>query len=91
MRFKDRVVIVTGGSRGIGRAISKSFAAEGAHVIVNYFSDEKAAQSLAEEVKSDGHSITVLKGDVGVRLILRLKVGKMLPKEIGPKLFPTIA
>jgi len=64
MQFKDRVVIVTGGSRGIGRAISKGFAAEGAHVIVNYFSDEEAAQSLSEEIKSDGYSITTLKGDV---------------------------
>jgi 3-oxoacyl-[acyl-carrier protein] reductase len=78
MRFKDRVVIVTGGSRGIGRAISKAFATEGAHVIVNYFSDEEAAQSLTEEIKSGGHSITALKGDVSSTS----QVNKMLQEVV---------
>ena len=64
MRFRDKVVIVTGGSKGIGRAISKCFSAEGAHVIVNYSSDDDAAQSLTEELRSNDCSILTLKGDV---------------------------
>ena len=64
MRFNNKVVIVTGGSRGIGRAISKQFSDEGANVIVNYSVDEEAAQSVAEAAKSDGRNIITLKGDV---------------------------
>ena len=64
MRFKEKVVIVTGGSRGIGGALSKRFAAEGAHVIINYGSDDVAAKSLADEIRSNGHSAVTFKGDV---------------------------
>ncbi len=64
MRFKDKVVIVTGGSRGIGRALSRGFAAEGAHVVINYSSDDAAAKSLADEIRGNGQSAVILKGDV---------------------------
>ena len=64
VRFKDKVVIITGGSRGIGRTLSKSFAAEGAHVVINYASDSAAAQALADEIRSRGQSAVTFKGDV---------------------------
>jgi 3-oxoacyl-[acyl-carrier protein] reductase len=43
MEFKDKRVIVTGGTRGLGKAIALSFAREGAWVGVNYSSDDKSA------------------------------------------------
>lgn len=50
----DQVVLVTGGSRGIGRAISQLMARAGAHVVINYQSAQEAAQALAEEIRAGG-------------------------------------
>ena len=47
MRLKDKVALVTGASRGIGRGISEIFAEEGAHVCVNYTANAKAADEVA--------------------------------------------
>jgi len=54
MRLKDQVAIVTGGSRGIGRAIVKALAAEGARVACIYRGSHQAAETLAQEVQSSG-------------------------------------
>jgi 3-oxoacyl-[acyl-carrier protein] reductase len=61
MEFKDKIVVVTGGTRGIGRAISIRFAREGAQVFAAYLNNDEAAASLAVEFPG---SITPLKGDV---------------------------
>lgn len=59
-----KYALVTGGSRGIGRAISEKLAAEGYHLIVNYRSnDEEAHQTLAA-IKSNGGAGELLKFDV---------------------------
>ena len=49
-RLRDRVAIVTGASRGIGRAIAVALAAEGANVVVNYTNSSDVAQQLAAEL-----------------------------------------
>jgi 3-oxoacyl-[acyl-carrier protein] reductase len=52
MDFDGRIAVVTGGSKGIGKAISLAFCGRGATVIANYASDQRAAQKLAEEAAS---------------------------------------
>lgn len=69
----DRVALVTGGSRGIGRAISLALAAHGAKVAINYASNAAAAEETAQAIGGEGAAIT-LAGDVsepatGVKLI----------------------
>jgi glucose 1-dehydrogenase len=49
--LKDRVVLVTGGSQGIGAAICRSMAACGAHILVNYHNNQLMAEALVEELK----------------------------------------
>lgn len=56
--------LVTGGTRGIGRAISLRFAQAGANVIANYAHNEEAAQSLAAEASASGAPIDLCRGDL---------------------------
>ena len=64
MQLKDRVVIVTGGTKGIGRAISLLLAEEGARVVVNFSRDVEAAENLMNEAKSKRLGIGLFKADV---------------------------
>jgi len=64
MRLADRVAIVTGSSRGIGKAIAKLFAQEGARVVVNYSKSEKEALAVVDEIKREGGKAIHLQADV---------------------------
>ena len=52
--LKDKVAVVTGAGRGIGREIAKTFAGYGAKVVVNFNGSEERANSLVEEIKAEG-------------------------------------
>jgi len=65
MSLKGKVALVTGGSRGIGRAISLKLAAEGADVIINYFRRRETAESAAREVEKLGVRAHIIKANVG--------------------------
>ncbi|MRR06286.1 MAG: 3-oxoacyl-ACP reductase FabG [Deltaproteobacteria bacterium] len=64
MEFSGKIVVVTGGTRGIGRAISLRFAQQGAQVTAAYLSNDVAARSLVEEASGLPGEIRVLKADV---------------------------
>src|SRR5262245_39314678 len=60
----DRVALVTGGSRGIGRAVVALFASCGAHVVVNYVSDEAAAAATMKMAHEHGVKALAIRADV---------------------------
>src|SRR5687767_14716600 len=64
MRLKGRTALVTGGSRGIGRAIAIALAEEGADVAVNYVSSEGAARDVVESVQKMGRKAVLAQADV---------------------------
>lgn len=66
MLLAGQNALVTGASRGIGRAIALRFAAEGANVIVNYIEDEKEADSVVHEIRSRGRRAEKVRADIGV-------------------------
>ncbi|MCE5220670.1 MAG: SDR family oxidoreductase [Clostridium sp.] len=63
-KLSGKVALITGASRGIGRAIAIEFAKQGASVIINYSSDDEGAKETLEEVKKvNGYGI-IIKGDI---------------------------
>lgn len=64
MRFRDRAILVTGASRGIGAAIAAAFAAEGGLVIVNYRENHAAAEAVADRCRALGGQALAVAADV---------------------------
>jgi 3-oxoacyl-[acyl-carrier protein] reductase len=64
-RLDGKVAIVTGGSRGIGRACAEALAAQGATVVVNYVKGEAAAKEVVEGIVSRGGKAEIAAFDVG--------------------------
>ena len=64
MKLEGRTALVTGASRGIGRAIAIALAEEGADVAVNYVSSEHAAKEVAERIRALGRRALLAQADV---------------------------
>ena len=60
-RFKDKLSLVTGGSKGIGRAISLGLAKESSDILFTYFRDKKRALKTKEEIVSLGVNCDIIK------------------------------
>jgi 3-oxoacyl-[acyl-carrier protein] reductase len=63
-KLTGKVAVVTGGSKGIGAAIAKALAAQGASVVVNYASSKAAADSVVDAITSAGGKAVAVAGDV---------------------------
>jgi 3-oxoacyl-[acyl-carrier protein] reductase len=64
MKLKDKIALVTGSSRGVGRAVALGLAKQGANMVVNYTSNENAANEVVEIIQSMGGKAIAVKADV---------------------------
>ncbi|MCC6556640.1 MAG: enoyl-[acyl-carrier-protein] reductase FabL [Polyangiaceae bacterium] len=64
-RFQDKIVLVTGSGRGIGREIALRFAAEGADLVINFFRNRQPAEETAAQIREMGRRCLVVKANVG--------------------------
>ena len=83
MRLKDKVALITGASRGIGRGIAEVFADEGAHVAVNYVGSAKSAEAVVAALRATGRRAIAVQGDVANRADVERMV-ETTWKELGP-------
>jgi len=72
--FKNKVAVVTGSSRGIGKGIAIGLARSGASVVINCRSNRAAAEQVLEEIKSFGGEAGIVQADVSERM----EVGKLV-------------
>ena len=75
MRLTDKIALVTGSSRGVGRAVALGFAKEGAKVVVNYTSNETAAKEVVDKIQSLGSKAIAVKADVAQKTEVEGLVG----------------
>ena len=80
--FKGKIVLVTGGSRGIGRAIALEFGKRGATVVVNFRSSEAEAAEVLEQIKAAGGDGMVYQADVADADVVDEMI-KVVIKEYG--------
>ena len=79
----DKVIVITGASRGIGAATARLAAREGYRICINYLSDDEAAQRVLAEVRELGAEAIVVKADVSVEDEI-IQLFHRVDTELGP-------
>lgn len=77
MRFENKTALITGGGRGIGRAIALKLASEGADVVINFFRNRKAAEQTVAECEAFGVRALPMRADVGDLEALKAMFGEV--------------
>ena len=80
MKLEGRSALVTGASRGIGRAIALTLAGEGADVVVNYSSSVSEAEKVSGEITGIGRRSFVVKADVADKASVGKMVGEVVER-----------
>ncbi|MEO8373314.1 MAG: 3-oxoacyl-ACP reductase family protein [Candidatus Solibacter sp.] len=83
MKLTNKVALITGASRGIGRGIAEVFADEGADVAVNYLESRQAAEDVAAWIRARGRRAMTVKADVANREQVEAMV-EAVWRELGP-------
>ena len=83
LEFKGKVALITGGSRGIGRAIAIELAKNGANIAINYNSNLKSAKETQKLVNKTGVKSEIIKADVSKEKSIKLLI-KQTEKKLGP-------
>ncbi len=79
---EQKILLVTGGSRGIGAATARAAGREGYRVVVNYVADEKAAHAVVADIQKAGGKAEAIKADVGQEKDI-LHLFETIAKKIG--------
>lgn len=82
-KLTGKIALITGGSRGIGKAIAKRLASEGATVIINYTQNEEAANQTKKEIEESGGQVITSKFDVSDFDTVHKEVDKIIEKFGG--------
>jgi len=80
---RDKVCLVTGGSRGIGAAVAREAARQGAYVAINYFRSQAAALELTDEIRKNGGQALAVRADVASAADVDDLFGQV-ERELGP-------
>jgi len=67
MRLQNKIAVITGAGRGIGKEIAKSFAAEGAKIVINYVNNKATAEATHAEITAMGAEALIVQADVSKR------------------------
>ena len=67
MRLQSKTVLITGGTKGIGKACAKAFANERANVIITYGHDDKVAKETEAELQKNGSRVLTIKAEIEAR------------------------
>src|SRR5580765_22550 len=82
LHLAKKVALITGASRGLGRAMALRFAEEGASVAINYVKNRQQAEEVAQQIRSSGGSAITIQADVADERSVQPMVETVL-KEYG--------
>jgi 3-oxoacyl-[acyl-carrier protein] reductase len=80
MRLDGKKAVVTGGGRGVGRAVSLAFGKEGVDLVINYVRNEEAAKEVVSELKEMGRDALAVKADVASKEDVERLIGACLER-----------